>query len=108
MENLNSGVFRVNVDGNLMQCNPALLEMFEYDSLDDINTNGLKGLYANPEDRERFVQEIYSKGEILVKDVLMKTKGGKSFWASISSRLSNSCFPLAKAIFTFAQPFSLI
>ncbi len=89
VENLTSGVFRVNVDGKLMQCNPALLEILEYDSLDDINTNGLKGLYANPEDREKFVREIYSEGEILVKDVLMKTKGGKSFWASISSRLSN-------------------
>ncbi|MHA1968799.1 MAG: PAS domain-containing protein, partial [Candidatus Hodarchaeales archaeon] len=90
VENLNSAIFRVSAEGKLIQCNPALLEMFEYDSVDDLNNSGLKGLYANPEDRETFIQELYSQGEITIHDVLMKTRSGKHFWASISSRLSHN------------------
>lgn len=89
VENLNSAVFRVSAEGKLIQCNPAFLEMFEYDYIDEINEYGLAGLYANPDDRETFISELYSQGEITIHELQMKTKGGKYFWASISSRLSH-------------------
>jgi PAS domain S-box-containing protein len=88
VENINSGIFRVSVEGKLLQCNPAFLEMFGYDSIEEINKSDLSLLYVNQDDREIFVEELYKEGEINIRDILMKKKDETTFWASISSRLA--------------------
>ncbi len=88
VENINSGIFRVSVEGKLLQCNQSFLDMFGYNSIEEINKSDLSLLYVNNDDREILVEELYREGEIHVRDILMKKKEGTPFWASISSRLA--------------------
>jgi len=90
VENINTGIFRVHVNKGLIQCNRAFCEMFGYDSFEEISCRDLSEIYVNPNDRNRFVEELYLKGELYIKEVLMKRKDGSHFWASISSRVSPS------------------
>ncbi len=88
VENINTGIFRVSSQGRLLQANQAFISMFGYTSFHEIASTALSDLYANSEDRLWFVEELYSKGELNIKDVLMKTRDGIYFWASISARVS--------------------
>jgi len=88
VENINSGIFRVSAEGDILQCNRAFLEMFGYDSIDEMNQYNLSNLYVNENDRTIFIDELYEKGEINIREILMKRKEGDLFWASISSRLT--------------------
>ncbi len=88
VENVNSGIFRVSQQGRLLQANLAFIQMFGYNSLEEISSTALSSLYVNNEDRKGFVEELYREGQLNIKDVLMKTRDGIHFWASISARVS--------------------
>jgi PAS domain S-box-containing protein len=88
VENVNSGIFRVSRQGRLLQANKAFIQMFGYNSLEEISSIVLSDLYVHTQDRKGFVEELYEMGELNIKDVLMKTKDGIHFWASISARVS--------------------
>ncbi len=88
VENVNSGIFRVSRQGRLLQANLAFIQMFGFNSQEEISVTALSALYANPEDRKGFVEELYREGQLNIKDILMKTRDGINFWASISARVS--------------------
>ena len=88
VDNINSGIFRVSTDGKLIQCNPAFIEMFGYDSKEEIQD--LSQLYAVTSDREKFITELYRNNKISIQELLMRRKNGTIFWASISARVSGS------------------
>ncbi|MHA1975246.1 MAG: PAS domain S-box protein [Candidatus Hodarchaeales archaeon] len=90
VENMNTGIFRVHVNQGIIQCNRAFCDMFGYKSFEEISCTDLSRLYVNPDDRRRFIEELYLKGELYIKEVLMKRKDGSQFWASISSRVSST------------------
>jgi PAS domain S-box-containing protein len=88
VENINSGIFRVNQQGRIVQANRAFLELFGFSSFEEAAIADLANLYVNPKDRNRFIEELYREGQLNLKEVLMKTKDGILFWASISARVS--------------------
>lgn len=88
VENVNSGIFRVSKQGRLLQANLAFIQMFGFNSFEEFSSTALSTLYANTEDRKGFAEELYREGQINIKDVLMKTRDGINFWASISARVS--------------------
>jgi len=88
VENINSGIFRVSRQGQLLQANPAFVQMFGFNSFEEISSTALSDLYVNTEDRIRFVEELYRDGQLNIKDVLMKTRDNIHFWSSISARVS--------------------
>ncbi|WP_455140660.1 PAS domain S-box protein [Candidatus Hodarchaeum mangrovi] len=91
VDNINSGIFRISTDGKILQCNPAFVEMFGYDSIEEIQAiQDLSQLYAVTTDREKFVTELYRNSKISIQEVLMRRKNGTIFWASISARVSSS------------------
>jgi len=91
VDNINSGIFRVSTDGKVLQCNPAFVEMFGFDSMEEIQAiQDLSQLYAVTTDREKFVTELYKNSKISIQEVLMRRKNGTIFWASISARVSSS------------------
>jgi len=50
------GMFRTNVEGNIILANPAILDISGYNSLEDLNTVGMKKVYENPADREKLIK----------------------------------------------------
>jgi PAS domain S-box-containing protein len=75
-------VFISTPDGNFIDINPAGLELFGYDSKNEIlQINIAEDLYANPLDRNKFRQIIDREGQIRDFEIRLKNKEGKNIVA---------------------------
>ncbi|MBD3414929.1 MAG: PAS domain S-box protein [Candidatus Aminicenantes bacterium] len=79
----------------IQDANPAFLEMFGYSS-DELKKYDVKGLYKDPDDREKIQRKIESKGFIKDYPVSLKTKSGSlmdclitaTIWRDASGKIS--------------------
>ncbi len=88
-ENAVEGIFKTSVDGKLLQVNPALAQMFEYDSPKEMMANVLdlkKQLYVNGQDREEFKRVLSQEGVIKCFKTQMFTKYKKYIWISLNAK----------------------
>ena len=85
LDNIIVGVLRAKPDGRVCEANPATVQMFGYDSPEELLTRKLKDLYQKPEDASRFMNEMEEKGVIKDWDFGLKRKDKSIFWASITS-----------------------
>jgi PAS domain S-box-containing protein len=83
------GIFRSNPDGRIEEANPALARMLGFDSPMDLmsdRTDLATQGYADPGQREVFLEIINSQGYILDWEVEYRRKDGSIFPASISGQ----------------------
>ena len=59
--------------------------MFEYKETEKFIKLITADLYQYPNDHGFFMKEIEEKGLVQNKDILMKKKDGKTFWASVTA-----------------------
>ena len=89
-DNSIEAIFQTTLSGQLQIINPAFAHLFGYESPDEMITeitNIKKQLYANSEDRYRFVELLLKNGFLYDFEVRFKRKDGSLFWVSINSRL---------------------
>lgn len=89
VSNLNVGIYRSTVAGDFLDANPAFLKMFGFADLNDLATLRWPSLYANPEERQCFVQAITTMGYVKNLDMMFIRKGGETFWAQVTAVLSS-------------------
>jgi PAS domain S-box-containing protein len=78
------GVFTSTPDGRFLSANPAMAELFGYETpqeLMDSVTDIAGQIYADPEDRERFKSLVRDKGSVLNYECRLCRKDGSLFWA---------------------------
>ncbi len=87
VQNLNIGVYRNTADakGIFLEANPAIAQMFGYDSVEEFTRCSIIDLYVHPEDRKLFLDEIHRCGSVYQRELNLKRKNGKSFWASCTA-----------------------
>ncbi|MDD2865730.1 MAG: PAS domain S-box protein, partial [Candidatus Omnitrophica bacterium] len=84
VENLNVGVY-INTpgpEGRFFEANPALLKIFETDSVENVS---VKSLYDDPEERKRFSDKLLKDGFVKNYEFRGKTLKGRLFWASVTA-----------------------
>ncbi len=88
VENLNVAVFRVTTDpaGRVLQANPAMVEMFGYDSLEEFMRAPVVKHYVDPADRQRVLAEVARTGRIDYIEIRQRRKDGTEFWVSLTER----------------------
>ncbi|MFB6128894.1 MAG: response regulator [Halorhabdus sp.] len=86
ISNLPVGVYRNAPlpDGTLLEVNPALVEMFDADSEDELLGRPFRELYADPADREQFVSKLKRDGIVHDMQLEFETLSGESFEASVT------------------------
>lgn len=77
-EESKDGIFSTSISGEILDANPAFVELIGYSSKDELmklctTTN----LYYNPEDRNKFISEIKKHGFINDFEVTVKRRDGK-------------------------------
>lgn len=84
------GFFKSTPDGKYLFVNSALAKMYGYDSpealvssITDIATQ----TYANPSDREGFVQLLNTNGWVANHECQLRRRDGSTFWASRNARV---------------------
>jgi len=73
--------------GSFVMANPALVKMFGYDSFAELQTVSAVDMYANPEDRKRFLAKLLETGSVAGEELLLKRKDASVLWASVTANV---------------------
>ncbi len=89
VNNVNIGIYRNTggPQGVFLQANPAIAEMFGYDSVDEFKTVHVSDLYLDPADRQKFVDAILEKGFVTEKEIKLKRKDGTPIWGAVTAKI---------------------
>ena len=92
IENAVVAVCQVTRAGQFIMINQRMAEMIGYGSPKEFlgAIDYVIELYAHPEDRTKFMEEIDEKGFIERKEVEFKHKNGKSVWVNLNTRASTN------------------
>lgn len=84
-QNITDGLFRSTPDQGLVYANEAYVDMFGYDSADELYEIESSELYADPDERERLVQIENEEGSIDGAEVKFRRRDGSTFIGLLSS-----------------------
>jgi len=85
-EHISDGLYRSHAKEGIVYANEAFVDMFGYDSLEEVQEVESSTLYADPEERERLVRINEEEGEIDQVEVTFRRKDGSTFVGLLSSR----------------------
>ncbi|WP_154656954.1 sensor histidine kinase [Hugenholtzia roseola] len=87
-QNIREGIYRSSPKFGVYYANQTFLEMFGYDSLEDLRKNSASGLYFLPEERERIVKKLVENTIFTNVEVHFRRKDGSHFWGELSGMTS--------------------
>ncbi|MEO1201502.1 MAG: EAL domain-containing protein, partial [Pseudomonadota bacterium] len=86
-ENVVDGVYIASRDGDLIEANPALVEMLGFDSVDELRAVGqTTNLYVNPIDRERVFARLEAQGFVRNFEYRLRRRDGREIVVLENSR----------------------
>ena len=83
------GIFINEVDGTLVDANESLFDLFGYTREEVLGTNVIR-MYANPEDRDRFRQDIEKDGSIKDYPLSLLKKDGTEMDCLLTGTVRNA------------------
>ena len=83
--NIKEAIYRNLPDRSFEYVNQAFLDMFKYDSLEDLNTVSSSTLYVDPELRNYVKKQLEENKAINNIEAEFRRKDGSTFWGLISS-----------------------
>jgi PAS domain S-box-containing protein len=89
VENATVGVFRSNIWGEIQYVNPAMVQMFEFDSQEEMMARNALAFYKNMADRERFIDELKKHGRVVNFELQLLTKHQRERTVLLSASLDN-------------------
>ncbi|WP_048190574.1 PAS domain S-box protein [Methanobacterium sp. SMA-27] len=89
VDNSMVGVYKTDLNGDILFANNAMAKMFGYDNKEDIKTIKSTKLYKYPEDRKKMINLLINKEHISYHDVDMVTKDGKTLTVLLSASLED-------------------
>mgnify|MGYP006266489235 CR=1 FL=1 len=86
--NINEGIYRSTPKRGLIYVNQAFLQLFGYESLDELRQYTTYQLYAHPETRDRIADTLIECGDLVNQEVLFVRKDGSRFWGALNSTMN--------------------
>jgi PAS domain S-box-containing protein len=74
-------------DGKFVDVNPALVELFGYTREEMIEKINVRQIYSNPDDRDKFQQEVEQKGSLRDYEVKFRKRNGAEIDCLLTSTL---------------------
>ncbi len=90
VENAVEGIFQTTLDGRYRSANPALIEIYGYDDLADLQLHMSDighQLYVDPTRRDTFVSQLTQHGEIRHFESEVFRKDGSTIWIEEQARV---------------------
>src|SRR5260370_12364437 len=75
-----AGVDVTTFEGQLLDCNSAFVKMYGFDSKEDALATPAVAMYVEPSEREVFLKEVSSNGQVLNYECKQRRKDGSLFW----------------------------
>jgi len=87
ISNLPVGLYRnmAGPQGKVLMANPFIARMHGYDTLEEFLQKPTADMYAKPEERIAFSDQLISKGSIFGREIHLKRKNNELFWGRISA-----------------------
>ena len=87
-ENAIDGIFRTTLDGQYLAANPALAQMYGFESAEMFMESGFtsEALYVHPHRRDEFVDLLHQQGSISNFESEVRRRDGSTFWISETAR----------------------
>ncbi|MFB6271529.1 MAG: PAS domain S-box protein [Salinibacter sp.] len=85
-ENVSDGIYRSTPEDGIVYANSAFVEMFGYDSLDELRDVDPTNLYADAEEREDLYQREAEQGGLDGAEVRFRRKDGSTFVGLLSTQ----------------------
>jgi PAS domain S-box-containing protein len=82
-----AGVYRSTVEGEVLECNPALARIFGYESPAALQAVPATELYRDAADRSRHLERLRSSGALHSGELCMRRRDGAPVWVVYSERL---------------------
>lgn len=79
-EQIPVGIYRTSEDGKIFYANPAIVQIFGYDSVDELLTKNVNEFYLNPNEREEDLNSMRDSNGYIQRELKLKRKDGKSIW----------------------------
>jgi diguanylate cyclase (GGDEF)-like protein/PAS domain S-box-containing protein len=83
-----AGVFRTDLDGNVYDCNDACASILGFASRSELMACEAKDLYFEPQERERFLEELRVRGFLANHELCLRRKDGGTVWVLENVTLS--------------------
>ncbi len=109
VEDAIEGIFRVSLEGRMVNANPAFAHMLGYDWVDDLLdtvTDVRRQLYVHPQERDVIMSTLLEQGAVEGHEVELRRKDGRTLWVSVSTRLVRDDAGQVLFIETFAGDIS--
>lgn len=87
VDNAIAGVFKINLKGDLLYANEAMVKMFEFNFQTEMTAAGVIPRYKNPEDRKILIEKLLKAGKVDNLEFDLLTKRGKEKNVIISAFL---------------------
>ncbi|HXL46060.1 MAG TPA: GAF domain-containing protein [Candidatus Binatia bacterium] len=86
VEHVPVGLFRITPSGQILDANPAMVEMLRFEDREALLAVNATSLYVNPEDRERGNRLRDAAGVTRDFEVELRTNDGGTVWARMNAR----------------------
>jgi PAS domain S-box-containing protein len=88
VDNLNVGIYRTTAEfpDSWLWANPALVRILGYDSLHECMEHPVTDIYANPEERKKFIRVLETDGFVRDYELQLKKKDGTHIWVSVTAQ----------------------
>jgi diguanylate cyclase (GGDEF)-like protein/PAS domain S-box-containing protein len=81
------GVYRTNLQGDILSVNKALAKMLEFESPEEMMSENVLARYGNPRDRNIFIENLKKSGRVTNFSFELKTKTGNTKKGLLSAAL---------------------
>jgi PAS domain S-box-containing protein len=89
VDNSMVGVYKTNLNGDILFTNDAMAKMFDYDNVEELKENNIKNLYKNPDDRLKFIHKLENEGKFTDYEIETLDKNGQTINVVVSASLEN-------------------
>jgi PAS domain S-box-containing protein len=83
-----AAVYLSTTDGQLLDCNAAFVGMYGFSSKEEIQIRHTVNIYADPKDREIFVERLSKEGQVINYESRQRKRDGTVFWILERASLS--------------------
>ncbi len=85
-DNANVGVYRTDVEGNVIMANPAMITLLGFNSLEEMKQSPAYENYKNPEDRQRLLDALMENSFVQSFEAVVLKRDGSEMTISFSAR----------------------
>jgi PAS domain S-box-containing protein len=81
------GIYKTNLQGEILFVNDAMAKIFHYDNIDELKENNIIKLYKNSEDRLQFINKLKKDGHVTDYELETWGENGQSINTLVSASL---------------------